>query len=693
MYNLKPRSHAATSREDAATLAPTAASATQQCPTPGSSRTNNVRCAFCFRRGHVALECRKRLGQLAAVPPSSSSSSALVAQTATNSAAASSSFVAGNDLSQLDPSVSSSEFKQDSSLSSFSYVFLTSVDKHMDAWVLDSGATSSATFDEKDCVDIRSCEVHVTAAGSQFTVTKIGTAVVTALDEQGRQVKLSFCNCLISPLFPCKLVSMSSLTKKGVTVHMTQDKMRLTNPVNDVVLLGLRDSASQLFVLQEAKKARAADAAVPSTTSTTSASMLAKSYQVGKGSDLDLLWKLHLRHGHRNFADLARQYHVPVPKQTPSCTSCVMGKAHLQPKLSSGFDRASRKAEGFHSDFRGPFTVPTPEGYLYLLTIVDDYTRRIFGFLAKSQAEWMDIFAKFVLRVEAELGKPNCISWILTDNGAVYKSAAMSSFCSARGIQQRFSGAYSQWMNHTAERNMRTIGEMMTTTMIHANLPRRAWGYAALLAIDVINRTADSVQPNFKNTMSRLERWKGKELPGQTKGLYPLGCLAFKLVPPQLRTKLDAHASPHVYLGIDPKSRSYLLGSLFDLKLSVTVEATFLEHVFPFRQHKSEDSPASLLWGTESFKLEGDPRLGMFESGASFAQDDAPFPIKNVDLKTLKAIYSAGAATGTSPHCHKTPRSSLLVSHLRLRRPTLWHLSPSPCSILTRNNTTHPSSC
>ena len=163
--------------------------------------------------------------------------------------------------------------------------------------------------------------------------------------------------------------------------------------------------------------------------------MLAKSYQVVKGTDMDLLWKLHLRHGHRNFADLARQYSIPVPKQTPSCTSCVMGKAHAQPKLSSGFDRATRKAEGFHSDFRGPFSVPTPEGYLYLLTIVDDYTRRIFGFLAKSQAEWMDIFAKFVVRVEAELGKPNCISWILTDNGAVYKSMAMTHFCAARGIQ------------------------------------------------------------------------------------------------------------------------------------------------------------------------------------------------------------------------------------------------------------------
>jgi len=296
--------------------------------------------------------------------------------------------------------------------------------------------------------------------------------------------------------------------------------------------------------------------------------------------------------------------------------------------------------------------VPTPEGYLYLLTIVDDFSRRIFGFLTKSQTEWMDIWTKFVLRIEAELGKPNCIAWVLTDNGAVYKSMAMFQFCAARGIQQRFSGAYSQWMNHTAERNMRTIGEMTTTTLLHANLPRRAWGYACMLAIDVNNRTADSVQPSFKNTMSRLERWKGKELPGQTKGLYPLGCLAFKLVQPDGRNKLAAHATPHVYLGIDSKSRSYLLGSLYDLKLTVSVEVTFHEHVFPFRRHKAEDNSLSFLWDAESMTLEGDPRRGMFDFTG-----DTP-ALKSLDLKTLKSIYASAQQTSTTTMPAASSRAS-----------------------------------
>lgn len=194
----------------------------------------------------------------------------------------------------------------------------------------------------------------------------------------------------------------------------------------------------------------------------------------------------------------------------------------------------------------------------------------------------------------------------------------MKTFCASKGIQQRFAAPYSQWMDHTAERNMRTIGEMGLTTMVHANLPKSAWGHAMLHAIEVINRTVDSVDANKQAkvpaSFSRLEKWKGKELPGQTKGLYPFGCLAFKHVPTKIRKKLDEHASPAVYLGLDPNCRAYLLGSLYHLDLSTSVEVTFVENVFPFRKMQHRESPSSLLWGTDNNMAEGDPRLGMFDA-------------------------------------------------------------------------------
>ena len=350
-----------------------------------------------------------------------------------------------------------------------------------------------------------------------------------------------------------------------------------------------------------------------------------------------------------------------------------MGKAHVHPHISSGFIRATRPAEGFHSDFRGPFSTPTPFGHLYLLLIVDDFSRRIFAFLVKSQSEWLDLWVKFVTRIEAEFGKVNCIAWLVSDNGMVYKSSAMISFCAQKGIQQMHSAPYSQFMDHTAERSMRTIGEMMTTTLIHSNLPHRAWGWAALQAAEVLNRTSESVVSNkvagVSSSFSRLERWKGHSLPTQTKGLYPFGCLAFKLVPGALRTKLEPHAVPCVYLGMDASSRAYLLGSLFDLHTSVSVEVTFFEDSFPFRKHRQESSPSALLWNQDPLLNAVEPRLGVIN------QDVSP-PISVGALASDVTNFSLTADACFSP-CYLTccPSSYYRLTYGAL---PIWYLTCTP---------------
>src|SRR5690348_8392660 len=91
----------------------------------------------------------------------------------------------------------------------------------------------------------------VTAAGSTFTVTKIGTAHVNALDERGRIQKVTLSNCLISPKFPCKLLALQIFTNKGHKIQM-EKVIRITNNFDDRVLVGLRDPKTQLIFLQEA---------------------------------------------------------------------------------------------------------------------------------------------------------------------------------------------------------------------------------------------------------------------------------------------------------------------------------------------------------------------------------------------------------------------------------------------------------
>ena len=78
------------------------------------------------------------------------------------------------------------------------------------------------------------------------------------------------------------------------------EQMRIVSPSSQAVFLGVKDPATQLFFLQSAQPSTSGD----------SHTFLARSYGGGTTSDTDQLWKLHLRHGHRNFADIARQYQL-----------------------------------------------------------------------------------------------------------------------------------------------------------------------------------------------------------------------------------------------------------------------------------------------------------------------------------------------------------------------------------------------
>ena len=292
-------------------------------------------------------------------------------------------------------------------------------DNRPTSWILDSGATISATYSPEDCINITPCNVSVTAAGCSFWVHQKGTAVIRAKGANGLPQVLHISECLISQKFPYKLLALQIFANKGYTVVISGDSLSVQDSSQNPILTGVREISSRLYVLR-LEEEEIFDAALEKGV----ICGMAKSYTGGHGKNDGpsnaLLWKLHLRHGHKNWRDLCRQYGLPLPPVPPTCASCIMGKAHLHPPISDGFERAKRRAEGFHSDFRGPFSTPTPSGCVYFLSLIDDYSRRVFGFLCKSQDEWLDIWRRFVAWVAVKIGRPGCMAWILLDNGSVH---------------------------------------------------------------------------------------------------------------------------------------------------------------------------------------------------------------------------------------------------------------------------------
>lgn len=96
------------------------------------------------------------------------------------------------------------------------------------------------------------------------------------------------------------------------------------------------------------------------------------------------LW--HRRLAHMNTRDL-QQVHkfadgVPKLETNPStCRACRMGKAHKLPFLGH-FMRSKKPGEIVHSDIVGSLDPLFPDGYRYIVTFLDDYSRYLYiGFM------------------------------------------------------------------------------------------------------------------------------------------------------------------------------------------------------------------------------------------------------------------------------------------------------------------------
>ena len=99
-------------------------------------------------------------------------------------------------------------------------------------------------------------------------------------------------------------------------------------------------------------------------------------------------WLWHLRFGHLNFWGLNFLHRKIMVKGLPLiekldslCEGCILGKQHKEIFPSRKSIRAKAPLEIVHSDLCGPMQTPSLASNHYMLTFIDDYTRKI-GFIS-----------------------------------------------------------------------------------------------------------------------------------------------------------------------------------------------------------------------------------------------------------------------------------------------------------------------
>lgn len=99
---------------------------------------------------------------------------------------------------------------------------------------------------------------------------------------------------------------------------------------------------------------------------------------------------------HINMRDLAdvHKHADGVPKfgkSTEICRARKLGKAHKLPFLGK-FKRATRIGEVVHSDIVGKLTPSFPDGYRYVCTFLDDYSRHTYISMFRRRSELPSAF-------------------------------------------------------------------------------------------------------------------------------------------------------------------------------------------------------------------------------------------------------------------------------------------------------------
>ena len=218
---------------------------------------------------------------------------------------------------------------------------------------------------------------------------------------------------------------------------------------------------------------------------------------------------------------------MPVSDKPIFCRACVEAKSTRYPLNKRREEplqpEAPRPGYAFDGDVAGPFRCKTKGGNSYLSLLVDAYSKRIFGVMIKTPSAFFEEWKLHVKRIEAEFGRGSVVAQLRTDGARYYEvRAALRDFNRARGIVQLFSPPYTQALNGTAERAVRTVMEMARTMMLHSGVPRSLYGEALLYAIYILNRL-----PRGPDNECALEMWRGHSMRDPLAHARTFGCAAF----------------------------------------------------------------------------------------------------------------------------------------------------------------------
>jgi len=290
----------------------------------------------------------------------------------------------------------------------------------------------------------------------------------------------------------------------------------------------------------------------------------------------DGAWLWHFRYGHLNFGGLKTLQQknmvtglpqITVPSQV--CEEGVVSKQHRNQFPQGKSWRAKKALELVHSDTCGKIKPHSIGGKGYIITFIDDYSRKIWVYFLQEKSEAFVAFKCYKALVEKEVGNP--IKVLRTDCGGESSSHEFANFCENHGIKRQLIVAYTPQQNGVCERKNCTILNMVRSLLTMNGIPKSLWLEAVNWSIHILNRSSKHVV----QYMTPEESWSGRKPVVDHFRIF--GCIAYAHIPYEKRRKLDNKGEKCFFLGVSDKSKAYKLYNPSTMKIVISCVWFFMK--------------------------------------------------------------------------------------------------------------------
>ncbi|WVY96489.1 hypothetical protein V8G54_028640 [Vigna mungo] len=295
------------------------------------------------------------------------------------------------------------------------------------------------------------------------------------------------------------------------------------------------------------------------------------------------LWHPRLGHLSHDRLQLLQHKHdyINTDDNNNFCDACHRAKQKKLPYTASTSTSLS-SFELLHIDIWGP-TTASMNGYKYLLTIVDDYSRYTWIIPMIDKSSVKNQILTFLCYVENQFQKK--VKTIRTDNGVEF---ILQNMFSSKGIIHQSTCVETPEQNGVVERKHQHILNTARALLFHSHLPLAFWCYAAKHAVFLINQMPTPVLQNE----TPHERLHGS--PCDLSMLRVFGCLCYANTITSNRKKFDDRAIPGIFLGFKKHTKGYLFLNLKNHKIEISRNVVFHENTFPYHNTSKTDNSLSL---------------------------------------------------------------------------------------------------